>query len=90
MQLQVELQKRKEIMYLEANKQKKEKKKNVPHNIFPRFEVRKKVQLIIWRLKDRIKGEFNVFSGYKRRNKIFPLSLECKLQHDSHGWIIFM
>ena len=27
MQLQVELQKRKEIMYLEANKQKKEKKK---------------------------------------------------------------
>ena len=53
MQLQVELQKRAEVMHLEA---KKEQKKELP-KISGRFKVRKKVRFIISRLKDIMKGK---------------------------------
>ena len=30
------------------------------------------------------------FSGYKQRNKVPLVCLECKLQHDRHEWIEWM
>lgn len=74
MQLQVELEKREEIMYLEANK---EEKKILP-KILESCKVRKKVRLIISRLKDNMKGKRDVFSTYKQRSKVvFFVYLVC-------------
>ena len=50
MQLQVRLHKTGEIMYFEAEKQ----KKKLPANIFRGFEVRRKVRLTFLRKKNRM------------------------------------
>ena len=74
MQLQVELQKREEIMYLEANKE----EKKISPKILGSCKVRKKVRLIISRLKDNMKGKRDVFSTYKQRSKVgFLVYLVC-------------
>ena len=58
----------------------KETTNKVPRNIFRGFQVRKKVQLMFWRLKYTIKRKCDSFSCYKERNKVFFLYLECKMQ----------
>ena len=67
----------------------KEKTNKVPPNIFRDSEVRKKLRFMFWRPNDSMKGKCYVFSGYKQRNKLCLVYLECKLQQDSYGWCIF-
>ena len=78
MQLQVKLQKATEITYLEANKELRSKN-----------EVRTKVRLMFWRWNDSMKGKYHVFIGYKQRNKVCLVYLECKPQKDRYGWSIY-
>ena len=44
---------------------------------------------MFWRPKDSMKCKFFVFSGYKLRNKVCLVHLECKLQQNSYGSCIF-
>ena len=36
-----------------------------------------------------MKNKCDVFNGYKQRNKVRLVYLECKLQQDSYGWCFF-
>ena len=80
-----EEKKQTEITYLE----KKETTSKVPPNIFRRFEVRKKVQLVVWRPENKMKSKCYVFSDYEQSNKVCLVYLECKLQQDSYSWCTF-
>ena len=44
---------------------------------------------MVWKQKDTMKSKCYVFSGYKQRNKVFLVYLECKLQEDSYDFCIF-
>ena len=67
----------------------KQRRNKVPPKIFRGFEVRKKTRLMVWKQKDTMKSKCYVFSGYKQRNKVFLVYLECKLQEDSYDFCIF-
>ena len=68
---------------------KKETTSKVPPNIFRHFEVRKKVQLVVWTPENKMKSKCYVFNGYEQSNKVCLVYLECKLQQDSYSWCIF-
>ena len=61
----------------------------VAPNIFRRFKVTKKVRLGFRNSKDSMKSKCYDFSGYKQRNNVNLVYLECKLQQDSYDWGIF-
>ena len=44
---------------------------------------------MFWGWNDSMKGKCHVFSGYKQRNKVCLVYLECKLQKDRYGWRIY-
>ena len=67
----------------------KQATKKITLIIFRALEVRKKVRLIIWTPEDTMKGKCYVFSGYKKKNKVCLVDVECKLQEDSYCYSIF-
>ena len=79
--LQLKLEKKAEIIYLEAKK----KKKRVLRNIIPGFKGRKNVRLIFSAPSDIMKDKCYVFSSYKQRNKVWLVYLKRKLHKDSYG-----
>ena len=44
---------------------------------------------MFWKQKDSVKAKWYVFSGYKQRNKVSLVYLDCKLEQVSYGWCIF-
>ena len=57
--------------------------------IFRGLEVRRKGKFMFSTTKDSMKGKYYVFSGYKQRNKVFLVYLDCKHQQDRYGWYFF-
>ena len=55
---------------------KKKTTKKVPPNILKSFELRNKVQLLLWSGKDSIKGKYYVLSSYNQRNNTCIVSPE--------------
>ena len=53
------------------------------------FEVRKDVPIDVVKGKRIMKEKCYVFAGYKQRNNVWLIYLECKLQQDRYGWRIF-
>ena len=53
------------------------------------FEVRKDVPIDVVKGKRIMKEKWYVFAGYKQRNNVWLIYLECKLQQDRYGWCIF-
>ena len=74
---------------LSLKKQQKQTTKKVLPNRFWCFQVKLRVLLMFRRPKDRIKGKCYLFSGYKMRNNVWVMNLECKLNQDSYGWWTF-
>ena len=77
MKLQLKLEKKAEIIYLEAKK--------VLRNIIAGFKGRKNVRLIFSTPSDIMKDKCYVFSSYKQRYKVWLVYLKCKLHEDSYG-----
>ena len=44
---------------------------------------------MFWKPRERIKGKWDLFSGYNQRNNACLVYLKCKLQQDSYDWWIF-
>ena len=44
---------------------------------------------MFWKPKHSMKAKRNVFNGYKQRNKLWLVYLECKLQQESYDWWTF-
>ena len=63
----------------------KQKTSKVPANIITGFKVTKKVRFMFSRPKYIRKGRCHVFSGYKTRNTVPFIFLDCKLKKDSYG-----
>ena len=61
----------------------------VPLKIFRGFEVKEKKRLMFWRPKHSMKGRYYLFSGYKQRNNVCLVYLECKVKEDRDGWYTF-
>ena len=85
MQLQVKLQKKAEITYLEGSNQ----QTRLTANMFRWFEVRKKVVLMFSRPHESMKTKCYLFRGYKQRYRVFSVYLECKLEQESYRVSIF-
>ena len=67
----------------------KQKTNGVPTNIIIGVKARKKVRLMFSRPKYIKNGKCYVFSGYKERNNVPFVFLECKLKKDRCGWYFF-
>ena len=80
MQLKDDLQQTAELRYLEGNKQ--QTRYGLTYLDVSNEEERYD---LFRRPKDRMKCKCDVFSGYKQRNKLCLVYLECKLQQDSYG-----
>ena len=58
-------------------------------NIFRDFKVSRKIRLMFSRPKGSMKGKCYVCSGYKQRNNVCLLYLECKMRQERYRWCIF-
>ena len=65
-----------QIRHLQA----KQARKNVPPNVFTRFEVRTIVRCMFWRSNHSIKVNWDVFRGYKETSKVSFVYLKGKVQ----------
>ena len=67
----------------------KQRRNNVPPNIFRGFELRTRVGLMFRRSNHSMKINWDVFRCYKLTSKVFFVYLECKLQQDRYVWCIY-
>ena len=74
-----------QIRHLQA----KQARKNVPPNVFTRFEVRTIVRCMFWRSNHSIKVNWDVFRGYKETSKVSFVYLKGKVQQNSNVQCIF-
>ena len=44
---------------------------------------------MFWTRKDSMKVKYSIFRGYKQKNKVCLVYLECQLQQDRYGSRIF-
>ena len=58
-------------------------------NIFRDLKPGEKVRLVFWRAKKSMTGKCYVARGYKQRNQVFLLYLECNREQHTYGWCIF-
>ena len=68
-------------MSLEAKKQ----QTRYHRNNFRGFEVRRKVRFIFSMPKETLKGKDCPFCGYKQRNQVCFVDLQCQLEEHSYG-----